>query len=225
MRAQVLGTMLPVLEFTLERGETIVSDSGRVSWMRGVRMRTKAAGGLLGALRRVAGRGTFFLSEFTAQEPSGLVAFAARVPGEIISVDLRQGDYLVHEHGFLCGSEGVRISVGVQRTLGAGVFGGTGYVLQRLSGDADAWVELSGEVVRYDLDPDESLLVQPGHVGMFQDSVDFEITTVPGVRNLLFGGDGFFLVRLTGPGSVFLQSMPIAMLAHSIAPYLPEEES
>ena len=223
MRYQLTGTTLQVLEIELERGEKIVAESGRLSWMQNMQMQTRATGGMLGALRRMAGGGTLFLSEFTPAGHEGGVAFAARAPGQIVELDLAGSDYLVHEHGFLCATEGIEISVGFQRSLGAGVFGGTGFVLQRLSGNAKAFIDLSGEVVKRDLADGEEILVQPGHIGMFEGRVAFEITTLPGVRNMLFGGDGFFLARLRGPGSVWLQSMPLPLLAHTIAAYLPQQ--
>ena len=223
MHHQLTGTTLQVLEIELERGEKIVAESGRLSWMQNMQMQTRATGGMLGALRRMAGGGTLFLSEFTPAGHEGGVAFAARAPGQIVELDLAGSDYLVHEHGFLCATEGIEISVGFQRSLGAGVFGGTGFVLQRLSGNAKAFIDLSGEVVKRDLADGEEILVQPGHIGMFEGRVAFEITTLPGVRNMLFGGDGFFLARLRGPGSVWLQSMPLPLLAHTIAAYLPQQ--
>lgn len=222
MRHQLSGTTLQVLEFELQSGEKIVAESGRLSWMQNMQMQTRASGGVFGALRRMAGGGTLFLTEFTATGKQGMVAFAARAPGQIVELDLGSADYLVHEHGFLCATEGIELSIGFQRSLGAGVFGGTGFVLQRLSGDAKAFIDLSGEIVKRDLAEGEEILVQPGHIGMFEGRVAFEITTMPGVRNMLFGGDGYFLARLRGPGSVWLQSMPLPLLAHTIAPYLPQ---
>ena len=222
MQHRLTGTTLQVLELELGHGEKIVAEAGRLSWMQDVAMQTRASGGMFGALRRMAGGGTLFLTEFTGAGPGGLVAFAARAPGQIVELDLDGSDYLVHEHGFLCATEGIDLSLGFQRSLGAGVFGGTGFILQRLSGSAKAFIDLSGEIVRRELGDGEEILVQPGHVGMFEGRVAFEITTLPGVRNLLFGGDGFFLARLRGPGTVWLQSMPLPILAHTIAPYLSQ---
>jgi uncharacterized protein (AIM24 family) len=133
--------------------------------------------------------------------------------------------YLVHRHGFMCATPGVQFSIGFQQRLGAGVFGGTGFRMQRLQGQGQAWVELNGEVVTYDLQPGNTLRVHPGHVGMYQESVQFNVTTVPGIKNALFGGDGIFLATLTGPGRVWLQSMSMPHLAHAIAEYLPHRES
>src|SRR5262249_5288250 len=128
--------------------------------------------------------------------------------------------YLVHRHGFICATPNVELSMAFQRSLGAGIFGGAGFVLQRLAGTAQAWIELGGEIVIYDLQPGETLRVHPGHVGMLEERVNFDITTIPGIRNALFGGDGLFLAALTGPGRVWLQSLTLPNLAHVLQPYL-----
>ena len=124
---------------------------------------------------------------------------------------------------FLCATPQIQISVAFQQSLGAGMFGGDGFLLQKLSGQGIAWLELSGELVVRDLQPGETLRVHPGHVGAFQASVSFQVTTVPGIKNMFFGGDGIFLASLTGPGRVWLQTLPIAKLAHAIEKYLPRE--
>jgi uncharacterized protein (AIM24 family) len=128
--------------------------------------------------------------------------------------------YLIHRHGFLCGTEGLQLATGFQRSLGAGIFGGDGFLLQRLTGPCTAWIELGGEVVTYDLAAGETLQVHPGHIGMFQDSINFDITFLRGFANVIFGGDGLFVARLTGPGRVWLQSLTVPNLAHALAPYL-----
>jgi uncharacterized protein (AIM24 family) len=150
-----------------------------------------------------------------------LLAFATRVPGHILPVEVSSGQtYMIHRHGFLCATPGVELSVGFQQSLGAGIFGGDGFLLQKLAGDCHAWIELDGEVVPYTLAAGETLRVHPGHVGMFEGSVSFEITRIRGIKNMLFGGDGIFLAALTGPGRVWLQSLPLANLAHALRPYL-----
>ncbi|MGC2162712.1 MAG: AIM24 family protein, partial [Silvibacterium sp.] len=144
----------------------------------------------------------------------------------IMPVELGQGqEYLVHRHGFLCATPQVTIGVGFQQSLGAGVFGGDGFLLQKLGGVGTAWLELSGELIVKNLAPGEVLRVHPGHVGAFQSSVSFQITTVPGIKNMFFGGDGFFLAALMGPGTVWLQTLPISRLAHQISEYLPRVEN
>jgi uncharacterized protein (TIGR00266 family) len=227
MDHKIIGTTMPVLEVQLQGGETILAESGQLSWMSSsIELHTSTGGGgFLGVFKRVAGGGTLFMTEYTAKGAPGFVAFATKVPGHILPVRVDAGSsYLVHRHGFLCGTPGIHVSAGFQRSLGAGVFGGNGFVLQKLTGPADAWIELDGEVVTYDLAPGESLRVHPGHVGMFEERVGFDITMLKGVRNVLFGGDGLFLAQLTGPGKVWLQSLPLANLAHALSPYLGSGE-
>jgi uncharacterized protein (AIM24 family) len=130
-------------------------------------------------------------------------------------------EYMIHRHGFLCSTPRVQIGVGFQQSLGAGIFGGDGFRLQHLSGEGTAWLELSGELVTKELQAGETLRVHPGHVGAFQSSVSFKITTVPGIKNKIFGGDGIFLAALTGPGKVWLQTLPISKLAHALVEYMP----
>ena len=227
MNHRILGTTLPVLEMQLQPGESVVSVSGELSWMSAtIDMHTTAGlgtggGGLMGIFKRVAGGGSIFMTEYTAQGGPGLLAFATRVPGHILPIEVSASKvFMIHRHGFLCGTRGVQLSVGFQQSLGAGIFGGDGFLLQKVVGDGQAWIELDGEVVPYDLGPGETLRVHPGHVGMFEASVNFSITRVPGIRNMLFGGDGIFLAALTGPGRIWLQSLPLANLAHALSPYL-----
>src|SRR5216683_4736377 len=226
MQHKISGSTMPVLEMTLEPGDSIIAEAGELSWMTSsIELRTSTSAGankgFFGAIKRAAGGGSLFMTEYTANGASGLVAFATKVPGHILPVDVtRDRGYLIHRHGFLCGTSAIELSVGFQRSLGAGVFGGQGFVLQKIGGDGTAWVELDGEVVIYDLSPGETLRVHPGHVGMFEATVSFDITMLRGVRNVLFGGDGLFLAALTGPGRVWLQSLPLSNLAHALAPYL-----
>ena len=231
MLAHILGDMLPVLEVALEAGESLVSETGELSWMSGtIALRTTTSGagssGFLGAIGRAMSGGGLFMTEYSAQGGPGVVAFAAKIPGRIIEVDLGPGQsYLVHKHGFLCASPGVQLSTGFQQSLGAGIFGGNGFLMQRLAGPCTAWVELGGEVVARELAPGEVVRVHPGHVGMFEESIRFGITTVPGIRNKIFGGDGIFLAELTGPGRVWLQTLTLPNLAHALQPYLTGEPS
>jgi len=227
MRSSITGTTMPVLQLALDPGEVLLAETGQLAWMTpnvrlSTTMRTGGASGLWGALSRAVAGGGLFMTEFTAEGGPGGVAFAARLPGSIneVAIDAGRG-YLVHRHGFLCATQGVALGVGFQRSLGRGIFGGEGFVLQRLTGQGTAWVELGGEVIGQELQAGETLLVHPGHVGMFAESVAFDIVTIGGIRNALFGGEGLFLVRLTGPGSVWLQTLTVPGLAHALSPYLP----
>jgi uncharacterized protein (AIM24 family) len=141
-------------------------------------------------------------------------------------VDIVPGHaYYVHRHGWLCGTQGITPSIGLQQTFRGGMWGGDGFILQKLEGQGRAWIELSGELTTYDLPPGQTLLAHPGHVGMFQGSVQFTITRMRGIANAFFGADGLHLVALTGPGRVWLQSMPLAILAQALSHYLPQENA
>jgi uncharacterized protein (TIGR00266 family) len=227
MQSRILGTTMPVLEFALEPNDAIISEAGELSWMSSsVQMNTHTqlggGGGLVGAFKRVAGGGTLFMTEYRAIGAAGELAFATKLPGHIVPVEVGPGrEYMIHRHGFLCATPQIQLSVGFQQSLGAGIFGGDGFLLQHLSGAGTAWLELSGELITKDLQPGETLRVHPGHVGAFQSGVSFQITTVPGIKNVIFGGDGIFLAALTGPGRVWLQTLPIAKLAHKLMEYMP----
>ncbi len=229
MQSRITGTTMPVLELLLEPNESVFSEAGEVSWMgASIQMLTHTqmggGGGFFGALKRVAGGGTLFMSEYRAVGAVGEVAFATKVPGHILPLEIGGGyEYMAHRHGFLCATPQVQIGVGFQQSLGAGIFCGSGFMLQKISGQGTAWMELSGEVVVRDLKPGETLRVHPGHVGAFQTSVSFQITTIPGIKNMIFGGDGIFLAALTGPGRIWLQTLPISRLAHALSEYMPSQ--
>ena len=231
MQTRIQGTTMPVLEVQLDPNESVFSESGELSWMTAsIQMMTHTqaggGGGLFGVLKRVAGGGSIFMTEYRAYQYPGIVAFATKVPGHIVPVELGQGpEYLVHRHGFLCATPQVTLSVGFQQSLGAGIFGGDGFLLQKVGGYGTAWLELSGELIKQDLAPGEVLRVHPGHVGAFQSTVGFQITMVPGIKNMIFGGDGIFLAVLTGPGTIWLQTLPISRLAHQISEYLPRNDA
>jgi uncharacterized protein (TIGR00266 family) len=231
MQTRIQGTTMPVLEVQLDPNESVFSESGELSWMTAsIQMMTHTqaggGGGLFGVLKRVAGGGSIFMTEYRAYQYPGIVAFATKVPGHIVPVELGQGpEYLVHRHGFLCATPQVTLSVGFQQSLGAGIFGGDGFLLQKVGGYGTAWLELSGELIKQDLAPGEVLRVHPGHVGAFQSTVGFQITMVPGIKNMIFGGDGIFLAVLTGPGTIWLQTLPISRLAHQISEYLPHNDA
>jgi uncharacterized protein (AIM24 family) len=219
MQAKIIGESLPVLEITIDPGDTIVAEPGEFSWMTStiaMNTTTKAAGAknIFGALGRAMAGGGLFMTEYTAQAAPGMVAI---LPIEVTP----DRTYMVHSHGFLAATEGVELGVGFQRKLGAGLFGGEGFVLQKLGGSCTAWVELGGEVVTYHLAAGETLQVHPGHIGMFDSSVTFDIKLMKGLKNMFFGGDGLFVAHLTGPGRVWTQSLTMSNLAHALMPYLP----
>ena len=222
---------MPVLEIQLAAEESIIAVSGELSWMTStVDLATTTqfggGGGLLGTFKRVVGGGSLFMTEYTARGGAGKVAFATKLPGHIVPIEVSSGQtFMIHRHGFLCATPGVELSLGFQQSLGAGIFGGDGFILQKLEGNCQAFVELGGEIIMRDLAPGETLRVHPGHVGMFEARVNFDITRIRGIRNMLFGGDGIFLAALTGPGRVWLQTLTVANFAHALAPYLPGVQS
>ena len=228
MQSRITGTTMPVLELLLDPNESVFSEAGELSWMSApIQLTTHTqmgGGGLFGVLRRVAGGGTLFMTEYRAVGAVGEIAFATKVPGHILPIEIGPGhEYMVHRHGFLCATPQVQIGVGFQQSLGAGIFGGDGFLLQKVSGQGTAWLELSGEVVVRDLAPGETLRVHPGHVGAFQSSVAFQIARIPGIKNMIFGGDGLFLAALTGPGRIWLQTLPISKLAQQVMEYMPSQ--
>jgi uncharacterized protein (AIM24 family) len=228
MQAEIKGTTMPILQVSLEQGEQVVSAHGELAWMTPSITMSQTTntggggGGFMQGLKRMVGGGGLFLTRY--QGP-GAITFAAKVPGHIVPVDIEGGHhYLVHRHGWLCGTSGITPSIALQQSFRGGLYGGDGFILQKLEGQGRAWVELSGELTSYELPPGQTLMVHPGHVGMFQGTVSFQITRVPGIANMFFGGDGFHLVALTGPGRVWLQSMPLAVLAHSLSEYIGKDD-
>jgi len=216
MHEQVHGTTMPVLSIHLEPGESVVAEVGEFSWMTdAIQMSTGMTSG--------RGYGSPLLtSTYTAQGGPGAISFAAKVPGSILPVDVGPGtEYLVHRHGFLAGTTGIEVSAGFQRSFRAGIFAEEGFVLHRIGGQGRAWAELSGQVIPHELAPGESLRVHPGHVGLFQTSVALQVVRVPGITNRYFGGDADYFAELSGPGTVWLQSMPLPHLAAALVPYLP----
>lgn len=236
MEHVIKGSVLPVLEMQLSPGERLISETGELAWMTDhISLRTAMTGiagqggqrGIMGAVKRAMSGGTLFMTEYTnpTSQP-GLIVFASKVPGTIMELPLQAGQhYLVHRHGFVCGSGDVQLEMAFKPSMGGGFLSRIPFLLQRVSGPGTAFIELSGELTQYDLDPGERLLVHTGHVGMLEPSVSYELVTVPGLKNKFFAGDGLFLLALTGPGKVWLQSTTISNLAHAIYPYLPVNEA
>ena len=218
---------MQVLEVHLTPGESVVAESGQLGWFdNGIELTTSSAmagaDGMWDAAKRSFGGGTFFMTRYESTTAPGTVAFPARLPGKIFQVPLGPDrSYLIQRHGFLAGLEGTELSTAFDvRHFGSGLLGGFGFLLQKLEGTGHAWVELAGELSEYDLVAGQSLRVHPAHIGLVEASVAYELSTVPGIKNKIFGGDGLFLVRLTGPGKVWLQSLSLPMLAHALQPYI-----
>jgi uncharacterized protein (TIGR00266 family) len=225
MRYDISGTVMQTVSIDLDRGERIVSQTHQMAWMSdGIAMDTHTGGGLFAGLKRAMSGGSLFITEYIAEAP-GHVAFAPRFPGTILPVKLQPGQSLIcRKETFLCAEYSVSLDIAFQQRLGAGFFAGEGFILQRVTGPGTVFLDLSGEVVEKTLAPGERLRVHAGHIGVQEPTVETDIQMVRGFRNVLFGGEGLFLATLTGPGKIWLQSMPILNLAEEVARHLPGNE-
>ncbi len=222
---KVLGTIMQTVVMHLRAGQTVYTETGALSWMQeGIRMDTNMRGGLGGILGRVFTGESLFVANFTAERDNAMIAFSAEFPGKIIPINLAQGQSIVAQRdSFLVAEKSVNMAIQFQRRFGA-FFGGEGLLMQRFDGPGTVFVALDGEVVEYTLGPGERLKVDTGHVALFEPSVEFSVELVKGFKNILFGGEGLLFATLTGPGRVWLQSMPMSKLAGAIAQYLPSAE-
>jgi uncharacterized protein (TIGR00266 family) len=217
---RVIGDDMQLVEVALDPGEAVRAEAGAMLYMTdGVEIQTSTGGGVFKGLKRVFTGETFFITAFLYSGPEkGVVAFAAPYPGKVIPLDLRQlgGRVLVQRDGFLAAASGIEIEVAFTKRLGAGLFGGEGFILQRLVGEGMAFVHAGGTVVRRDLAAGETIRVDTGCLVALAETVDYDIQLIGGVRNALFGGEGLFLATITGPGPVFLQSLPFSRLADRV---------
>lgn len=224
---QVVGTVMQALMVQLNPGQALYSETGSLSWMTdSVKMDTNLGGkGLMGALSRVVSGDSLFVVNYTAERPNQLITFSSEFPGKIIPIHLAQGQAIIaQKDALLVAEKTVTMSIALQKKLGAGFFGGEGFILQKFEGPGTVFSALDGEIVEYTLTQGQRLLVDTGHLAMFEPTVSYDIQMVKGVKNLLFGGEGLFLVSLTGPGRVWLQTMPMSKLAGAIQQYLPKAE-
>jgi uncharacterized protein (TIGR00266 family) len=221
MHYEIHGTTLQTLEITLQRDEAVYSQTHQMAWMSDqMNMETNTAGGFIKGLVRSLSGASLFLTQFSTERNNGLVAFCPRFPGKIVAKQLAAGESLIcRKESFLCAQSSVQLDVFFRKQIGAGLFGGEGFILQKVTGPGLVFLDLSGEVVEKKLQPGEILQVHVGHVGVQDTSVGFDINFVKGWKNMLFGGEGMFLAILSGPGNVMLQSMPIVNLAEEIMRY------
>lgn len=223
LQYHILGTVQQILATDLQPGQIVFSDTGAMSWMTAtVGMSTKAGGGLGGVLKRAVSGATAFIIDFTVTGGPGQVAFSTDFPGKILPVELDAGQsVIVHRHAFLCAEKSVSLDVFFTRKLGAGLFGGEGFILQKLTGPGMIFAELDGDAVEYHLQPNQVMKVEPGHIAMFESTVAFDIEMIKGMANILLGGEGLFLATLKGPGRVWLHSMTVSKMAHRLVEYMP----
>ena len=222
MEYEIQGGAFPIVVCTLQEGETMKNETGAMAFMTsGMKMDTNTGGGLLKGLGRALSGDTIFLNYFTAERDSEQVGFSACSPGRIMPIRLDGTNTIIgQKNAFLAAEDSVDIDIHFRKSLGAGLFGGEGFVLQKFSGTGVAFLEIDGEIIKKELAPGEKLLIDPGHLAAMEESVGFDIERVKGAKNILFG-EGLFFSRLTGPGTVWLQTMPISSLARALVPYLP----
>ena len=225
MTYEIVGTPLPVVTCTLQAGEKMITESGAMCWMSpNMLMETSTNGGIGKAFGRMFSGESMFQNIYTAQGGQGVIAFASSFPGSIIPFNITPGNSIVvQKRGFLAAEAGVQLSVFFQQRLGSGFFGGEGFIMQKLSGQGMAFAEIDGSVVEYDLQPGQQIIVDTGYLAAMSETCQITIQRIKGVKNVLFGGEGLFNTVVTGPGKVYLQSMPVSSLAQSIIPYIPSK--
>jgi uncharacterized protein (TIGR00266 family) len=218
---QIFGDDLQLVEVELDPGEGVRAEAGTMTYMeQGIEMQTSTGGGLLRGLKRAVTGESFFITTFLNQgNRKSHVAFAAPYPGKVIPLDLAQmgGQFLCQKDSFLCAAQGIEIEIAFTKRLGAGFFGGEGFILQKLEGNGLVFVHAGGTIIQKDLAAGEVLRVDTGCLVAFAPSVDYDIQFVGGFKNALFGGEGLFLAKMTGPGRVYLQSLPFSRLADRIS--------
>lgn len=223
MKYEIIGEPMPVVVCDLASGESMITEKGSMVWMSpNMQMSTNAGGSLGKAFGRMFSGEAMFQNAYTAQGGPGMIAFASSFPGSIRAVEITPDRPLVvQKSGFLASETGVELSIFFQKKVGAGFFGGEGFIMQKLSGRGVAFLEIDGYAVEYDLAPGQSILVDTGNLAMCDATCSIDIQSVKGVKNVLFGGEGLFNTVVTGPGKVILQTMPISSVAASLSPFFP----
>ena len=225
MKFRKIGTTVPAVEVFFDQvGEEMITQSGGMAWMSdGVQMSSDTNGGVFAGLGRMFAGESLFMARYRAERPGAIIAFASTVPGSIVPIKMK--DYpngiICQKGSFLCSQSSVRLEVTFSKKFSSGFFGGEGFILEKLSGVGTAFLEVDGDAVEKELQPGEVLKVDTGNVVAFQDSVAYEIETVSGFKNILFGGEGLFLTRLTGPGKIILQTQNIRDFAGALSRYIP----
>ncbi len=225
MQYKISGTIMESVDIHLKQGESVYTESGGMAWMRGsFDMDTSTKGGLGAGLGRMLAGESLFLTTYTCKSQDGLITFTPEAPGKVIALNLETGQSMIcQKDSFMCAEQKVKLEMHFRKKLGAGLFGGEGFILQKITGPGTAFVEIPGEVREIQLAPGERIMVDPGHIAMFEPAVNYDIAGVKGLKNVLFSGEGLFLATLTGPGKIWLQSLPLSNLAMKLARYMPSK--
>ncbi len=225
MRYEIHGHDLPSLDVWLEAGESVYTESGGMAWMKGaIRMETSTRGGLAAGLGRKLAGESLFMTSYLCEQGTALVTFTPEAPGSVLAFDLAPNQSLIcQKDAFMVAQETVNLEMHFRKRLGAGFFGGEGFIMQKITGPGTVFLEIAGDIREYSLEPGEVMQVDPGHLALYEPSVDYDVTAVKGLKNILFAGEGLFLATLRGPGRVWLQSMPLRNLAAKIRQYIPSK--
>lgn len=222
MKYEIQGETLPVVICELEKDESMITEKGAMAWMSPNMQMETNAGGIGRAFGRLFSGEAMFRNTYTARGGVGMIAFASSFPGSVRVFEVGAGqDYILQKSAFLASETGVELSVFFQKKFGSGLFGGEGFIMQRVSGRGLVFAEFDGHIVEYELGAGEQLVVDTGYVAAMSGSCRMDIQAVPGVKNMLFGGEGLFNTVITGPGHIWLQTMPISSVASSLLPYFP----
>lgn len=224
MKYQIKGEPMPVVICHLEQGETVTCESGAMSWMS-PNLEMETSGGGAGKVfgRMFSGEG-MFQNRYTARKGAGMIAFASKFPGDIRAVEITRDSPVICQKGaFLASTEGVELSVAFQQKFSTGLFGGEGFIMQKLSGNGTAFIEIDGSTIEYNLEHGQQMLIDTGYLAMMDATVKMEIQKVKGLKNVMLGGEGLFNTLVTGPGRVVIQTMPISGFAAFIASLLPRK--
>lgn len=223
MNYSIEGTPLPVVICNLEGGESMLTEKGAMSWMSpNMKMETTTNGGIGKMFSRAFSGESMFVNRYTAEGGNGLIAFASSFPGDIRAFELRPGEEIIAQKtAFLASTENVEMSIFFQKKIAGGLFGGEGFIMQRLAGNGTVFLEFDGYIKEYELAEGQQIVIDTGYLAAMTGGCSIDIQTVPGVKNMLFGGEGLFNTVITGPGKVWLQSMPVAQLAGAIRPFIP----
>ena len=223
MRYKIEGDTLPVVICELEEGEKMITERGSMAWMSpNMKMETSSNGGIGKVFGRMFSGEGLFQNNYTAMGGPGLISFASSFPGSVKAFEIRPGQELIlQKSGFLAAEAGVELSIHFHKKIGSGLFGGEGFILQKLSGNGTAFAEFDGHVVEYELKAGQQIVIDSGHLAAMTATCQMDIQMISGVKNVLFGGEGLFNTVITGPGHVWLQTMPISNVAGALIPYLP----
>jgi len=226
LRYTIFGGNLPAVSIRLGLGESIYTQSGGMTWMdSGITMTTNMQGGFMKGLGRMFSGDSLFMATYTSTMPDQEIVIASSFPGSISPIELAGRSVIAQKSAFLCAQTSVTLSAYVTKSIGAGLFGGEGFILQRLSGTGTVFIEIDGSLVERVLAPGERIKVDTGNVAAFEETVQYQVEMVKGFKNILFGGEGLFLTTLTGPGKVWLQTMTLPGFAKQIIPFLPKSSS